>query len=63
MNEDSKRCGWGLEDEDDYQGQDTDYSTSCSRSFMFNEGSVEDNGFKFCPFCGKRIVTTELLSP
>ena len=31
------------------------YETSCGNSFYFSEGTVSDNDFKFCPFCGKQI--------
>ena len=27
----------------------------CSDAFMFNEGTATENGFKFCPFCGKPL--------
>ncbi|MCK5021484.1 MAG: hypothetical protein KAS32_31015 [Candidatus Peribacteraceae bacterium] len=43
--------------EDELSDQDTDYGTQCGNYFMFNEGDVEDNGFKFCLFCGKEIET------
>lgn len=34
---------------------DEAYTTSCLNNFQFNEGSIDDNGFLFCPFCGKII--------
>ena len=32
------------------------YLTSCGQEFMFEDGTLEDNGFKFCHHCGKRVV-------
>lgn len=41
-------CEW-QEDSDDYEGT---YATSCGKAFEFNEGTVSENGVRFCPFCG-----------
>lgn len=30
------------------------YDTACARAFIFNDGEVKGNGFRFCPFCGKK---------
>jgi DNA-directed RNA polymerase subunit RPC12/RpoP len=32
------------------------YDTKCGHSFTFNDGSVEENGYKYCPNCGKKII-------
>lgn len=31
------------------------YETDCENAFIFNEGRKSDNGFLFCPYCGKKI--------
>ena len=31
------------------------YETECKKSFYFSDGSLFDNGFKYCPYCGKLI--------
>lgn len=32
------------------------FSTGCGRAFILNDGSLEENGFVFCPFCGRNII-------
>lgn len=32
------------------------YDTECSNTFTTPEGDREDNGIKYCPFCGKEII-------
>jgi hypothetical protein len=33
------------------------YKAECNgKSFVFNEDSALDNGFRFCPFCGKVLL-------
>ena len=34
----------------------SDFYTSCGHAFSFTEGAPEDNGMKFCCFCGKKLV-------
>lgn len=31
------------------------WETGCGNSFEFIEGDIEENNFKFCPYCGFRI--------
>lgn len=35
------------------QDEDGNYDTECGNRFVFIYGTPEDNGFKFCPYCGK----------
>lgn len=37
--------------------QDTDgiWKTSCGQAQEFTTGTREENGYKFCPYCGKEI--------
>ena len=47
-------CEWYL-DNFDYN----DYNTGCGSMFTFNERSVKDNRFKYCPYCGKEVTEEE----
>ena len=50
MREDKiEKCRWVL---DSFNGY---HYTDCSHAFIFNEEGAEENGFKFCPFCGKEL--------
>jgi hypothetical protein len=42
-------CIWV--DENDY------HATGCDNDFTYTSDGIEANGFKFCPYCGKRIGT------
>lgn len=43
-------CAWLLDEE--YQM----YETGCGNAFECIEGDIEENNFKFCPYCGGKIV-------
>ena len=45
-------CRWSQETAD---FDNVVYRTSCDNMFEFLEGDIEDNGFKFCPYCGEKI--------
>jgi hypothetical protein len=45
---DPNGCTWTEDEEGIYQ-------TSCDEQFVFNSETATDNGFNFCPFCGKPI--------
>lgn len=45
-------CNWYQDG--GYDGSDT-WETSCGHYFTLNEGSPEENEFKFCSFCGGTI--------
>lgn len=48
------RCIWThLSEEGDC------YESSCGVSFIFNEGTAEENGCVYCYKCGKKIRTVE----
>ena len=36
-------------------GEEDYYETSCGNYSFFELGDIEDNKFKFCPYCGKPI--------
>ena len=43
-------CIWELDESDDV------YYTSCSNAFIINEGTPTENAFKYCIYCGKRLI-------
>ena len=42
-------CAWTAE------GEDGIWSTVCGNAFLFEAYGPHENGFKFCPYCGKPI--------
>ena len=42
-------CEWSRDNIDDY------YETECGRTFYFVDEGVEENGYQYCPGCGKRV--------
>lgn len=51
MTKQSPTCLWSQEDDIDSDF----YGTSCGHYFSIIDGTPNDNGFKFCVFCGKPI--------
>ena len=45
MTDSNKTCEWSEDDEGIFQ-------TSCGGSFMFTDGTPDENEFKFCCYCG-----------
>ena len=44
-------CAWVYDDTHDK------HDTACGHAFQFsNDGGIIENGFIYCPWCGKRIV-------
>jgi len=44
-------CFWEEVDDGDC------YESSCNKKgFQFNDGNPQDNGFEFCPYCGKKLI-------
>jgi hypothetical protein len=43
-------CGW---EEDEMGGV---FDTKCGNRFEFIDGGPEENGMKYCPYCGKVLV-------
>lgn len=41
-------CEW-------HEDPDGVWSTGCGTAFEFLTGGPEENGFKFCPYCGAEI--------
>lgn len=43
-------CEWKLEDEDVNL-----YATGCNEYHLLCEGTLEENKYRYCPYCGKKI--------
>ena len=41
-------CTW-IENEDGV------YETNCDNMFVFNDGGPVENGFRYCPYCGREL--------
>jgi len=37
------------------QNEDGVYETNCGNLFAFNDGTPSENGFEFCPYCGREL--------
>jgi DNA-directed RNA polymerase subunit RPC12/RpoP len=46
-----KECKWKLEDKDLL-----DYETECGELHYFEAGGIKENHYKYCPYCGKKIL-------
>jgi len=52
-------CEWTEHEEHDY----VFWETECDSSFAFTDGgSLSENKFKFCPYCGGAIKESEIAS-
>jgi hypothetical protein len=51
-------CTWTQPNDED----SNNWESSCGDMFFFDEGTPEENGIKFCPFCGHPI-TQKLYEP
>jgi hypothetical protein len=45
-------CAW-------LQDVDGNYHTGCGHTFFFDTGTAQENGAKFCQYCGKGMQATE----
>ena len=43
-------CKWKFEDEEDNL-----YLTGCQQRQLLFEGTPKENGYRYCPYCGKKI--------
>ncbi len=42
-------CTWEYDEHYDY------WETGCGNNHVFAAGGVKENGYKYCPYCGKEI--------
>lgn len=49
----SESCSWDYDLTD--RSGDRVYDTACGQTFVLNDGTLEDNGIRFCCFCGNVI--------
>ena len=47
-------CIWKYDEDDDT------YFTKCDNGFQVMNGSLEDNHFSYCVYCGKKVKTKKL---
>jgi len=47
-----RTCTWTNDDEYD----DRCYETECGQSLELTEGTLAENGMRFCCYCGARLV-------
>ena len=47
-------CKWKLEDEEDNL-----YLTGCQQRQLIFEGTPKENGYRYCHYCGKKILCKE----
>lgn len=50
-----KQCRWVNDDPDGWNA----WETECEATFELNDGTPQDNGMKYCPYCGGELVTDE----
>lgn len=50
----TKQCVWMPEE---WPGEA--WETSCDGLYQITTGTPEDNGMKFCPFCGGELIEKE----
>jgi hypothetical protein len=53
--EQGETCQWGQEEDDEWGI----WGTECRESFQFSHDGVMENNFRYCPYCGKPIETSE----
>lgn len=49
--DESETCKWELVFDGDFK----DWHTECGEVFTLDSVPPAENGFKFCPYCGKRL--------
>jgi hypothetical protein len=55
-----KDCEWAIDD----VGGDSVYETSCGHNFYFDDSTYAgENSFKFCAYCGGRLVEVKTSEP
>jgi hypothetical protein len=52
----NNRCIWSYTETYMEWNEDSYWSTSCGQKFVMIEGTPKENGYNFCPSCGKPLV-------
>ena len=47
------KCKWKID-------EDGIYHAECDNDFIFDSGTIEENSFKYCPYCGKEIKESDV---
>ncbi len=42
----TQRCAWTYDEDMDY------YETGCQHAYCLNDGTLEENKHRYCPYCG-----------
>ena len=53
MKNNIESCTWIQEIAPD--GDDV-WETGCGEAFQFENGAPKENGFVYCPYCGKKLI-------
>ena len=48
MNNETKSCAWT-------EDADGNWHTGCQQIHVFISGTPQENGYVFCPYCGRKI--------
>ena len=48
-------CVWRYDKGDDF------WETQCDNAHVFGDGGPDDNQYRFCPYCGKKLA--EIVPP
>lgn len=48
-----KPCAWR-------EYADGVWNTNCGEAFVFIDGTPRDNGFRYCPYCGRMLANMTL---
>jgi hypothetical protein len=61
----AKTCEWKYEPDNYEYPQDGDefWNTGCGHAYRFTEGGPEENGIKFCMYCGGKIKLPSQAKP
>jgi hypothetical protein len=46
-------CEW--KKDEPYFGDDRYFATECGEAYYFQEGTLEENNYNYCPNCGKSV--------
>lgn len=56
VNPPANACHWAADDDENWE-------TSCHEMFVFAEAGPIENGFRWCPYCGRTIAEVVAAEP